>query len=171
MATARVRPLTPEQVLRSVAQATRLSLTDVVEIAKGKEPAAAPSIAGDVMAFKPGAVEFPPEWTAHQQFRYVAGNELSDLTGTVTGALLTMNGSVVGAGTALQRRKILDRILDGGRTPEERIRAVYLSTLNRPPDARELERWTAHVRRSSGEEGYEDLFWTMINSGEFLLNH
>ena len=177
LATARVRPLTPEQALRSVAQATRLTLKDVAAIAQGKEAEPAPLNARPAammegqMGFKPGSQDFPPEWTAHLQFRFVAGNELSDITGTITGALLTMNGSVVSAGTALHRRKILDRILAGGRTPEERIRAVFLSTLTRPPAARELKRWTAHVDRGAAREGYEDLFWTMINTSEFLLNH
>jgi hypothetical protein len=177
LATARVRPLTPEQALRSVAQATRLGLKDVAAIAQGRDagplpPSLRPAApTADSMAFKPGSQEFPPEWTAHQNFRYVAGNELSDLTGTITGALLTMNGSVVSAGTALQRRKILDRLLEGGRTPEERIRTVFLSTLTRPPTARELKRWTAHVARGPEHEAYEDLFWTMINTSEFLLNH
>ena len=173
-----MRPLSPEQTLRSVAQATRLSVKDVVDIVRGKDPGPAQMslgpttvMSGKMMAPEPGSSEFPPEWTAHQSFRYVAGGEVSDVTGTITGALLTMNGSVVSTGTALQRRKILDGILQGGKTPEERIRAVFLSTLNRPPTAKELERWTAHVGRGSVEEAYEDLFWTMINTSEFLLNH
>jgi len=178
LATARVRALTPEQTLRSVAQATRLSLGDLVAIVGGKDPGPAQMslspMSTTVMAEmkgQTGTSNFPPEWTAHQSFRYVAGGEVSDVTGTITGALLTMNGSVVSAGTALRRRKILDGFLQGGRTLAERIQVVFLSTLNRPPTAKELERWTAHVGRGAAEDAYEDLFWTLINTSEFLLNH
>jgi hypothetical protein len=83
-----------------------------------------------------------------------------------------MNGRVVGDGTmAAGKGTPLSRLLKTFKSPEERVLAIFVSTLSRRPAEREAARWLAHVRRKSGHEGYEDMMWTLLNTSEFLFNH
>jgi hypothetical protein len=63
-------------------------------------------------------------------------------------------------------------------TPEmslsQRIEALYLATVSRKPDGETLERLQRHVRQVSAEREAErlaDIFWMLLNTAEFRLNH
>jgi hypothetical protein len=52
------------------------------------------------------------------------------------------------------------------------IEALYLTTLSRPPTAREMNKASAHVERApTASKGHADLMWALINSSEFIFNH
>lgn len=61
----------------------------------------------------------------------------------------------------------------GDRPPEEIVREVYLTTLNREPSARELQSAVAAfgVTGATRETATEDVFWAVLNSPEFIFNH
>jgi hypothetical protein len=45
-------------------------------------------------------------------------------------------------------------------------------TLSRPPRAREAEALLARVRKAGeGPRIYEDIFWALLNSTEFVTRH
>jgi hypothetical protein len=60
---------------------------------------------------------------------------------------------------------------------------LYLAALNRPPTAneyakildnpkmRELPRVPANAQSASAAAYYQDIFWAILNSNEFILNH
>jgi Protein of unknown function (DUF1549)/Protein of unknown function (DUF1553) len=54
------------------------------------------------------------------------------------------------------------------------LRDLYLASLNRPPTQKELDRinhaWGG-VRDTNALAPYHDLFWALLNSNEFILNH
>jgi hypothetical protein len=59
-----------------------------------------------------------------------------------------------------------------------RIETLYLATLSRTPRPKELERAIRFLENSAGEDretarkqALADVFWSLLNSGEFLLNH
>ncbi|MCA9045769.1 MAG: hypothetical protein KDA69_15690, partial [Planctomycetaceae bacterium] len=57
----------------------------------------------------------------------------------------------------------------------ERVDALYLSTLSRMPSDAERARCVDYIQ-SGGSDGdakaaVADLFWALLNSSEFLLNH
>ena len=66
---------------------------------------------------------------------------------------------------------MLAEILAKHKGEGERIRAIFLSVLSRPPTAGEGSRWASHIGKAGGEKGYEDLMWTLLNTSEFLFNH
>jgi hypothetical protein len=76
------------------------------------------------------------------------------------------------------RQKIAD---PGGRVaqlmkqtedPQERIRALYLSTLARLPDDAELAACQQFVgEAASPEEGLRGVLWSLLNTKEFVLQH
>jgi hypothetical protein len=54
------------------------------------------------------------------------------------------------------------------------VKAIYLSVLNREPSGSELNAFCEKLK-ASGTAGranvVEDIFWTLLNSTEFLWNH
>ena len=82
-------------------------------------------------------------------------------------ALRLMNGP------QLNNAAALGLMVRPGKTPEENIERLFLTTLSRRPTAQERERMTAYVANHKTEthEGYEDVLWVLLNCSEFVLNH
>lgn len=53
----------------------------------------------------------------------------------------------------------------------KRIEELYLWTLSRLPTESELSTCLGHVRMGSSTDNYEGLFWALLNTREFILNH
>jgi hypothetical protein len=91
-------------------------------------------------------------------------------------ALALMNGKFIDDATSVEHSKTLAAIVDAPfLTTPQRIETLHLATLSRRPRAEELERLVAYVK-SGGPAGNEkdalaDVFWALLNSGEFILNH
>jgi hypothetical protein len=156
----RVRSLSPEQILRSLMEATDLGQA----MARASRRPGAGGNDRERMLF--GLLT-----QFRSNFGDDEGNEIVDFAGTIPSALLMMNSSVVGQATTAQRASALGEMLSKHPTPEARIKAVYLSVLTRQPSDKELSRWKAHVTKSGTTGGYEDLIWTLLNTSEFLFNH
>jgi len=60
-------------------------------------------------------------------------------------------------------------------TTPGRIEALYLQTLSRKPRPEESERLVRYVEsggpRHDPKEALTDVFWALLNSAEFMLNH
>jgi hypothetical protein len=62
--------------------------------------------------------------------------------------------------------------LTTGKGPDEAVTALYFAALSRPPRPGELQRMRAYLDKApSPAEGYRDVYWVLLNSAEFLLNH
>jgi hypothetical protein len=105
-------------------------------------------------------------------------------------ALALMNGKLISDATSLDRSETLSAIIDAPfmDTPG-RIKTLYLATLARMPRSDELGRLTTYVdnggtggssavltalgmtNTQSYNRALTDVFWVLLNSGEFLLNH
>lgn len=59
------------------------------------------------------------------------------------------------------------------RSPEDRLKALYLVALSRTPTPAELAAMRAYLelRPQSVSGAYEDILWALINTKEFLFNH
>jgi hypothetical protein len=88
--------------------------------------------------------------------------EVARFAGTIPSALLMMNAPLPGSG--------LSQILARYRGDAERVQAIYLRVLSRMPSPAEESRWVSRVT-GTGAKGFEDLFWTLLNTSEFLFNH
>lgn len=93
---------------------------------------------------------------------------------TVLQALAMMNGDFVSDATSIQDSVTMKAItLFPGMNDAQRIEALYLATLSRKPESIELQRAVQHIeaRPNSTNDGFADVFWVLLNSSEFLLNH
>ncbi len=161
-----VRALAPEQIINSLLTA---GLTD------------------------PSKITFQQRGQMLRQFRFAfpddEGTELNEFQGTIAGALMMMNGDVIAqaTGSAPQGKRPMERpakrpamkgnaatrlgsILQNSRGDDERLRAVFIAVLTRPPSAKEAQRYMSHVR-GAGEDGFEDVMWALLNCSEFMFQH
>jgi hypothetical protein len=98
-------------------------------------------------------------------------------------ALSLMNGSLVGTATNLDRSETLAAVADAPFLDlRAKIETLYLAALARPPKPKELDRMVRYVeehttdgpateRARSSHNALADVFWALLNSGEFFLNH
>jgi hypothetical protein len=91
-------------------------------------------------------------------------------------SLLLMNGKVTEEVTSLKRSATLAAVADSPFLgTEEKVEALFLAALARPPRSDERVRF-GHYVHSGGPRGdaraaLGDVFWVLLNSPEFLLNH
>ncbi len=90
---------------------------------------------------------------------------------TLAQALHLINGETLHKKIASPQGR-LSKLLEAGTPPEEILSALYVAALTRPPTATELQAALKHVAASEkAADGWQDLFWALLNSQEFVFNH
>ena len=84
---------------------------------------------------------------------------------------MMMNHPLLASGSTDRRMNGFGEMLSKHPSPEAKVRAIFLSCLTRQPTASEMSRWMGHCSKAQGNQGYEDLMWTLLNTSEFLFNH
>jgi hypothetical protein len=101
-------------------------------------------------------------------------------------ALTLMNGKVTAAATSLEKSETLAAVVDAPfASTAERVEALYLASLSRKPQPKEIDRAErfirtavarakdkdAKARGAAYRNALADVFWALLNSPEFVLNH
>jgi hypothetical protein len=88
-------------------------------------------------------------------------------------ALAMMNGEFVSGATSLSKSRTLAALLDAPfLNTAGRVETLFLATLSRPPRPNELKRMVQFIDQAGGQpEAFADVFWVLLNSAEFKLNH
>jgi hypothetical protein len=120
----------------------------------------------------------PESLSPRQKFlaRFVHQDKPIEAPTSILQALYLMNSSFVAERTSLEQNKTLATIADAAKTDmPRRIETLFLVVLSRKPTAAELKRFVAYIEHggSSGDprKALADLFWVLLNSAEFRLNH
>jgi Protein of unknown function (DUF1549)/Protein of unknown function (DUF1553) len=114
------------------------------------------------------------EWL--QQFIIAFGTDENDeattFNGTIPQALLMMNGQLIEKATSAEPGSFLHRVLDSDSSDSRKITRLYLAALSRHPHGRE-QGAAEHLLEMYPDRlpGYQDLFWALLNSNEFIINH
>jgi hypothetical protein len=105
-----------------------------------------------------------------QVFGYDPSLPREEIVGSIPQALLLMNSQPLAKAIEGDRRfTALGRLLTEERDDREVATQLYLRSLARRPTPEELAVCLDHVRRSASRaEGFEDVFWALINSAEFV---
>ena len=115
-----------------------------------------------------------------QQFLTLFRNSSDKLTERQTSilqALAMMNGTLTASATNVGNSRTLAAVtlFPGFKTNAQRIEALYLATLSRRPRADEMAGMVRYVNGGGPEKdsnkALSDVFWALLNSSEFLLNH
>jgi hypothetical protein len=127
----------------------------------------------DSLALATGYRDDQDKGGARRQFlsRFARVSSPSEPETSVQQALTLLNGRFVNNVTDPRRNStLIAAIQTPGLTDDERIETLYLSTLSRRPTADELAKLRP-TNRELTEQQYGDLFWVLLNSAEFRLNH
>jgi hypothetical protein len=117
------------------------------------------------------------------------GDRPAETQASILQALTLMNGRLIADATNIDRSELLAAVLDAPfLDTTARVETFYLATLSRMPRPREASRarefvdaamapaegaapLTGPEREKSYKHALADLFWALLNSGEFFLNH
>jgi hypothetical protein len=153
----KVRGLSPEQLFDSLALATGQ---------KGDD------------AFNRYYDRVPDIVTPRADFlrRFPSQGKRSEQQVSILQALYLLNGKLVSDATSLEHNKNLEIIARAATVPAtRRIEQLYLITLARTPARAERDRLVKYVEKGgpSGDPGLAlcDVFWALLNSSEFCVNH
>jgi hypothetical protein len=152
-----VKGLTPEQLFDSLAQATgyrepERSLDPRALLLNGSTPR------GDFLS------------------KFASQGKRTEHQTSILQALALMNGRFIADATSLQRSEVLAAVTDAPfLDTAQRIEALYLASLTRKPTATESARMLRYVEAGGAKKdpkvALADVFWVLLNSSEFMLNH
>lgn len=126
------------------------------------------------------AAGFPPnrQITARAQFirAFKSQERAHERSTSILQSLALMNGSLLHEATRTENDGTLAAILDSPFfTKEQRIEAMFLTTFARSPRAEEIKKITRYLdgakNANERRQFYSDVYWALLNSSEFALNH
>ena len=122
---------------------------------------------------------FPRALSPRAEFlaRFASQEKRTEAHTSILQALMLMNGRFIADATSVDRSDLLAAALDAPflKEPGQRVEALYLATLSRRPRPEERERLVRYLTRerenADGRAALADVFWSLLNSSEFVLNH
>jgi hypothetical protein len=127
---------------------------------------------GDSFGNQPGAASPRSEFVA----KFASQEKRTEAQTSILQALTLMNGNMIADATSIERSNTLAAVADAPfMDTKQRIDTLYLVTLGRKPTAQESEKLIKYVSdggaRGEPKAALTDVFWALLNSGEFMLNH
>jgi len=101
------------------------------------------------------------------------GDETTTFNGTIPQALMMWNGELMQRATSLEEGTFLHRIATGTMKNSAKIEYLYLAALARRPNAAEIKLANELLAARGGDAAaaLQDIWWAVLNSNEFILNH
>jgi hypothetical protein len=100
-------------------------------------------------------------------------DEATTFNGTIPQALMMMNGPLIENAISAKKGSYIYEVLADPRGNDTQwIQKLYISALSRHPSRAEQQKATQFVRSYSDKlMAYQDLFWALLNSNEFIFIH
>ena len=112
-----------------------------------------------------------------QQFVVAFDNDENDeattFNGTIPQALMMMNSELINKAVSAERGSFLNDTLSARGSETEKLNDLYLAALTRRPSRNEARAAQTVMKAYRGNKiaAYQDLFWALLNSNEFIFNH
>jgi len=108
--------------------------------------------------------------------KFASTEKITERQMSILQALTLMNGKLINDQTSLERSSFLAAINDAPfMDVDAKVEALFLATFSRTPSAAEAERFGSYVQRggigNDSKKALTDVFWALLNSSEFSLNH
>jgi hypothetical protein len=92
-----------------------------------------------------------------------------DILGTIPQALFLMNGPQLNRAMAADGNTVLGRILASAPDNRQALLALYIRVFSRGPTPKEQQTCLRYIDMTGNrQEAFEDIFWSLINSTEFI---
>ena len=101
------------------------------------------------------------------------GDESTTFNGTIPQSLMMMNGDLVKDATSIDRGSFLQTIAASNLKAPEKIDYLFQAALARGPSREEIgiANKLLAARQGDGPAALQDIFWAVLNSNEFILQH
>ncbi len=101
------------------------------------------------------------------------GDEATTFNGSIPQALMLFNGELTKNAINLQAGSFIDRISGMGRSPRDRLNELFLAGLARRPTKNEMTVASKLLAARGGNEKemLQDMWWAILNSNEFIMQH
>jgi hypothetical protein len=127
---------------------------------------------------RPGRRFFFLDDTLRSEFmkQFANTDKRTEFQTSILQSLMLMNGKLTEEVTNPERSATLAAVVDSPFLgTDEKVETLFLAALARPPRSDERERFGRYVRaggvRGDAGRALGDVFWVLLNSPEFLLNH
>ncbi len=151
-----LRGLSPEQLFDSLAVATEYQET---------------MTAGPRVNFIGGPQSPRSQFLA----KFAAQDQKTDYQTSILQALYLMNNEFIADRTSVRTNRTLATLAEQRTGTARKVESLYLVVLSRKPRPEESERFVKYVDAGGApgdpKKALADVFWVLLNSPEFLLNH
>ena len=112
-----------------------------------------------------------------QQFVVAFENDENDesttFNGTIPQALMMMNSELMDKACSVERGSFLFESMSSPGNEAQKIQELYLAALSRNPTKTEIGKVQKMLKNYGNQRlmGYQDLFWALLNSNEFVFIH
>jgi len=112
-----------------------------------------------------------------QQFVVAFDNDENDesttFNGTIPQALMMMNSELIEKACSVERGSFLFEEMSKPGADTQKITDLYLAALSRKPTKPEISKMQKALAKYGPAKlnGYQDMFWALLNSNEFVFIH
>jgi hypothetical protein len=101
------------------------------------------------------------------------GDDATTFNGSIAQVLMMFNGEIIKVATSTGKGGFLDRIATGPGKNPDKINALYQAALARKPSQKESSAATKLMQAHQGDAcaALQDVWWAVLNSNEFIINH
>ena len=101
------------------------------------------------------------------------GDDATTFNGSIAQVLMMFNGDLMKVATSTGNGGFLDRIASAPGKNAAKIDAIYMAALARKPTAKEVARANDLMAARKGDAvgALQDIWWAVLNSNEFIINH
>jgi hypothetical protein len=101
------------------------------------------------------------------------GDEATTFDGSIPQALMLFNGDLTKKAISTSKGSFIDRITGRGRKPADRLNELFMSGLARRPSRSEMTIASKLLIARGGDEKemLQDMWWAILNSNEFIMQH
>jgi hypothetical protein len=139
-----LRGLSPEQLFDSLAEATE---------------------------YQAGAAGNPRAARGQFLARFRAQDRQTDYQTSILQALYLMNNDFIADRTSPEKNRTLATLAAQRTSTARKVESLYVVVLSRKPRPDESERFVRYVEKGDPKKALADVFWVLLNSPEFMLNH
>ncbi len=115
------------------------------------------------------------EWLAQfvVAFGTDEGDEATTFNGSIPQALMLFNGDLTRNATSTDAGGFIDRISKSGRSPQDRVNELFMAGLARRATKNEVSIASKLLvaRKNDEKAMLQDMWWAILNSNEFIMQH
>jgi hypothetical protein len=110
---------------------------------------------------------------ARNQFlaRFPSQDQKTDYQTSILQALYLMNNEFIADRITPEKNRTLATLAEQRTSTARKVESLYLVVLSRKPRPSESEQFVHYIDKGDPKKALADVFWVLLNSPEFILNH